>query len=153
MWCILIPGGTRRGEPGDRPRLSHRQKRNVLVHKFVCRERFEAKIDLLIDSKRQLADDFLSAAERSILTGANRGKLLRLVALDLDAAWRRAPGNELYGFRPMCGSRSGGKKAARENGEARQKGRVISPVAIEGRLIASTFWGRPGARTRDYSGL
>ena len=62
------------------------QKRNVLVHKFVCRGTIEAKIDLLIDSKRQLADDFLGAGGEINLTEMSNRELLRLVALDLDAA-------------------------------------------------------------------
>jgi non-specific serine/threonine protein kinase len=62
------------------------QKRNVLVHKFVCRGTIEAKIDLLIDSKRQLADDFLGSGGEINLTEMNNQELLRLVTLDLDAA-------------------------------------------------------------------
>ncbi len=62
------------------------QKRNVLVHKFVCRGTVEAKIDLLIESKRQLADDFLAAGAEINLTEMDDRELLRLVALDLDAA-------------------------------------------------------------------
>ena len=62
------------------------QKRNVLVHKFVCRGTIEAKIDLLIESKRQLADDFLAAGAEINLTEMGDRELLRLVALDLNAA-------------------------------------------------------------------
>ena len=62
------------------------QKRNVLVHKFVCRGTIEAKIDLLIESKRQLADDFLAAGAEINLTEMDDRELLRLVALDLNAA-------------------------------------------------------------------
>src|SRR3981189_3759788 len=35
------------------------QKRNVLVHKFVCRGTVEEKIDELIESKRRLSQDLL----------------------------------------------------------------------------------------------
>jgi len=62
------------------------QKHNVLVHKFVCRGTIEAKIDQLIESKRQLADDFLGAGSEINLTEMSNGDLLRLVALDLNAA-------------------------------------------------------------------
>jgi SNF2 family DNA or RNA helicase len=58
----------------------------VLVHKFVCRGTIEAKIDLLIESKRQLADDFLAAGAEINLTEMDDHELLRLVALDLKAA-------------------------------------------------------------------
>ena len=36
------------------------QKRNVLVHKFVCRGTVEEKIDAMIESKQGLADALLS---------------------------------------------------------------------------------------------
>jgi non-specific serine/threonine protein kinase len=62
------------------------QKRNVLVHKFVCRGTIEDKIDQLIDSKRRLAEDFLGAGGEVNLTEMNDRELLSLVALDLDAA-------------------------------------------------------------------
>jgi superfamily II DNA or RNA helicase len=62
------------------------QKRNVLVHKFVCRGTIEDKIDQLIDSKKQLADDFLSAGGEIDLTEMSDRDLLSLVALDLGAA-------------------------------------------------------------------
>ena len=35
------------------------QKRNVLLHKFVCRGTIEERIDQMIDSKRKLSQDFL----------------------------------------------------------------------------------------------
>ena len=62
------------------------QKRNVLVHKFVCRGTIEDRIDLLIESKRKLAEDFLSAGGEINLTEMSDRELLSLVALDLDAA-------------------------------------------------------------------
>ncbi len=64
------------------------QKRNVLVHKFVCRGTIEDKIDQLIESKRKLAEDFLSSGGEINLTEMSNGELLSLVALDLDAAAR-----------------------------------------------------------------
>ncbi len=62
------------------------QKRNVLVHKFVCRGTIEDRIDLLIESKRKLAGDFLSAGAEINLAEMSDRELLSLVALDLDAA-------------------------------------------------------------------
>jgi non-specific serine/threonine protein kinase len=64
------------------------QKRNVLVHKFVCRGTIEDRIDQLIESKRQLAENFLSAGGEINLTEMSDRELLSLVALDLDAASR-----------------------------------------------------------------
>ncbi len=62
------------------------QTKNVLVHKFVCRGTVEEKIDQLIDSKRQLAQDLLEGGADLLLTELNDAALLKLVALDLHAA-------------------------------------------------------------------
>ena len=62
------------------------QKRNVLVHKFICRGTIEDRIDQLIESKRQLAADFLEAGGEVNLTELSDRELLSLVALDLNAA-------------------------------------------------------------------
>ena len=35
------------------------QKRNVLVHKFLCKGTLEEKIDALIESKKKLSNDIL----------------------------------------------------------------------------------------------
>lgn len=62
------------------------QKRNVLVHKFICRGTIEDRIDQLIESKRQLAADFLETGGEVNLTEMSDHELLSLVALDLNAA-------------------------------------------------------------------
>ena len=62
------------------------QKRNVLVHKFVCRGTIEDRIDQLIESKRQLADDVLEGGAEVRLTEMSDRELLDLVKLDLGAA-------------------------------------------------------------------
>ena len=62
------------------------QNRNVLVHKFVCRGTIEDRIDQLIESKRQLAEDFLATGGEVNLTEMTDRDLLSLVALDLNAA-------------------------------------------------------------------
>jgi superfamily II DNA or RNA helicase len=62
------------------------QKRNVLVHKFVCRGTVEERIEALIESKRQLSDDLLEGGAEVALTELPDDELLRLVALDLRAA-------------------------------------------------------------------
>jgi non-specific serine/threonine protein kinase len=65
------------------------QTRNVLVHKFVCRGTVEDKIDQMIESKKQLAGDFLSGgADVAMLTEMKDDDLLKLVALDLNAAMK-----------------------------------------------------------------
>ena len=64
------------------------QTKNVLVHKFVCRGTVEEKIDRLIESKRQLSRDLLEGGAELNLTELGDDELLRLVALDLNAAMR-----------------------------------------------------------------
>jgi uncharacterized Zn finger protein len=46
-----------------------------------------------------------------------------------------------YGFRPYVSVAARRAQAVRELAKLRKKGRKISPVAIEGRKIARTFWG------------
>jgi non-specific serine/threonine protein kinase len=62
------------------------QKRNVLVHKFVCRGTVEEKIDALIESKRQLSSDLLEGGAEVLLTEMQDDELLKLVALDIHTA-------------------------------------------------------------------
>jgi non-specific serine/threonine protein kinase len=62
------------------------QKRNVLVHKFVCRGTIEERIDELIESKRQMAEDMLSGGGEINLTELSNADLMAMVRLDLDAA-------------------------------------------------------------------
>ena len=66
------------------------QKRNVLVHKFVCRGTIEERIDDLIESKRRMADELLSGGGEINLTELGDRELLDLVRLDLDAATKDA---------------------------------------------------------------
>ena len=64
------------------------QKRNVLVHKFVCKGTVEEKIDSMIDTKKALSDELLTGSGEVKLTEMKDDELLRLVALDLNAATR-----------------------------------------------------------------
>ncbi len=64
------------------------QKRNVLVHKFVCRGTVEEKIDALIDSKQGVSNELLSGTGEINLTEMKDAEILRMVALDLNAAMR-----------------------------------------------------------------
>ena len=61
------------------------QKKNVVVHKFVCKGTVEEKIDELIRAKSGLATELLEGAE-TMLTEMDDTALLRLVALDIDRA-------------------------------------------------------------------
>jgi non-specific serine/threonine protein kinase len=62
------------------------QKKNVLVHKFVCRGTVEEKIDQLIESKQQLSKDILEGGAETLLTEMKDEELLKLVALDIKTA-------------------------------------------------------------------
>ena len=59
------------------------QKKNVLVHKFVCRGTLEEKIDRLIEEKRGLADGVLADGGELALTAMSDAELLGFVALDI----------------------------------------------------------------------
>jgi uncharacterized Zn finger protein len=48
---------------------------------------------------------------------------------------------DYYGFKPYVSVGARRAQAARELVKLQKKGRTISPVAIEGRTIAKTFWG------------
>ncbi|MCA9186782.1 MAG: DEAD/DEAH box helicase [Pirellulaceae bacterium] len=60
------------------------QKRNVLVHKFVCRGTLEERIDELIQSKRKLSDTLFQADGELNLTEMSNDELMRFVALDIN---------------------------------------------------------------------
>ena len=62
------------------------QRKNVLVHKLVCRGTIEEKIDALIASKRELSEELLAAGGEAWLTEMKSDDLLRLVSLDLHGA-------------------------------------------------------------------
>ena len=62
------------------------QKKNVLVHKFVCRGTVEERIDALIRSKQKLSDEILSGGAESALTEMSNEELISMVSLDLSSA-------------------------------------------------------------------
>jgi superfamily II DNA or RNA helicase len=62
------------------------QKKNVLVHKFVCKGTIEEKIDALIEQKRGLSDEILAGGGEAWLTEMPSDELLRMVSLDLGSA-------------------------------------------------------------------
>lgn len=64
------------------------QRRNVLVHKFVCRGTVEEKIDALIEAKKTLSEELLADSGEINLTEMKDDDLLRLVSLDLSAAMK-----------------------------------------------------------------
>ncbi len=62
------------------------QKRNVLVHKLVCRGTVEERIDRMIAEKTALASDLLDSRDEIKLTELSNAELLDLVKLDLRSA-------------------------------------------------------------------
>ncbi len=63
------------------------QKRNVLVHKFICQGTVEEKIDRLIEEKVGLANDLLGdGGGEKLLTEMTNDELLRFVSLDITKA-------------------------------------------------------------------
>ncbi len=62
------------------------QKRNVLVHKFVCRGTVEERIDAMIRNKQSVADKLLNQESEVLLTEMKDDELLRFVALDIGRA-------------------------------------------------------------------
>jgi superfamily II DNA or RNA helicase len=61
------------------------QKRNVLVHKFICRGTVEERIDAMLTSKTGLLHDVVEGGER-LLTEMPNDELLEFVALDVHKA-------------------------------------------------------------------
>jgi SNF2 family DNA or RNA helicase len=66
------------------------QKKNVLVHKFVCQGTVEERIDDMIESKRALSEELLVDGKGGEVNLTEMGDedLMALVALDLNAAMK-----------------------------------------------------------------
>jgi non-specific serine/threonine protein kinase len=62
------------------------QRRNVIVHKFVCRGTVEERIDAMIRDKQFVADRILDEAGETHLTELTDDELLRFITLDIGRA-------------------------------------------------------------------
>jgi len=62
------------------------QRKNVLVHKFVCRGTIEERIDDLIESKKSLAKEIVEGGGDMLVTEMSDEQLLQMVALDINKA-------------------------------------------------------------------
>jgi SNF2 family DNA or RNA helicase len=62
------------------------QKKNVLVHKFICRGTIEEKIDALIEAKQALSNDLLEGGAEARVTEMSNDELIRMVTLDINSA-------------------------------------------------------------------
>jgi non-specific serine/threonine protein kinase len=60
------------------------QKKNVVVHKFVCQGTIEEKIDALIRDKSKLAGEILEGGVPTLVTELSDAELLNLVKLDVN---------------------------------------------------------------------
>ena len=58
------------------------QKKNVIVHKLVSRGTIEEKIDLLIESKKELADNVIGGGGEQWITEMSDTELLNLMKLE-----------------------------------------------------------------------
>ncbi len=65
------------------------QRRNVLVHKFVCIGTIEERIDAIIEKKRALSEQLLAKDEERWITELDADELLAVVSLDLERALQR----------------------------------------------------------------
>lgn len=62
------------------------QKKNVLVHKFICRGTIEEKIDSLLNSKKSLSNEIMGKDNEVVLTELSDVELLNIVTLDIHRA-------------------------------------------------------------------
>jgi non-specific serine/threonine protein kinase len=62
------------------------QKKNVLVHKFVCKGTVEERIEELIAGKQQLSNELLSGGAEAQLSEMSNDELLSFVSLDVQSA-------------------------------------------------------------------
>lgn len=62
------------------------QKKNVLVHKFICKGTLEEKIDALIEDKKSMSSEILEGGDAALLTELPNDELLKIVALDINSA-------------------------------------------------------------------
>ena len=60
------------------------QRKNVLVHKFVCRGTIEERIDDMIESKKSLAREVVEGGCETLVTEMSDEQLLNMVALDIN---------------------------------------------------------------------
>jgi non-specific serine/threonine protein kinase len=62
------------------------QKKNVLVHKFICRGTVEERINALISEKQNISNEILDGSGEAMLTELSNAELLKLVSLDIRVA-------------------------------------------------------------------
>lgn len=58
------------------------QDKNVMVHKFLCKDTIEEKINDIIESKKALAGELIDGAENKWITEMSNEEILRLLRLE-----------------------------------------------------------------------
>lgn len=58
------------------------QKKNVMVHKLVCKNTIEEKIDAVINSKKELAENVIGSGGENWITELNNEELMKLLRLE-----------------------------------------------------------------------
>lgn len=59
------------------------QDKNVMVHKFVCKGSVEEKIDALISSKKELAENVIGSGSENWITEMSNDELMKLLRLEV----------------------------------------------------------------------
>ena len=59
------------------------QEKNVMVHKLVCKGTIEEKIDELLESKRELAENVIGSGGENWITEMSNAELLSVMKLDV----------------------------------------------------------------------
>ena len=62
------------------------QKKNVVVHKLVCQGTIEEKIDAMIASKKELAENVIGSGGEKWITELNNEELMSMLRLELPKA-------------------------------------------------------------------
>ncbi len=114
------------------------QRKNVLVHKLVCRGTVEERIDTLIEAKKALERDVLEEGAEARLTEMSDDELLRLVSLDLAAATAEQGTKMSYGYGYGWGFAPYVSVATRQLHAARETTTRLSRVRTSPRSSEST---------------
>lgn len=59
------------------------QKKDVVVHKLVCQGTIEEKIDAVISSKKELAENVIGSGGEKWITELNNEELMSMLRLEL----------------------------------------------------------------------
>ena len=88
------------------------QKKNVLVHKFICSGTIEEKIDALIHTKKTLADDLLSTRRRIQSDHVEQCRIIRYDLVGYSSSNRRIimGWDDMAVFHLMCRWRNAGRR-------------------------------------------